>query len=129
MLDKNTYQIWTSEFNPASYYKGSWDKNSKILFIGCDTHGIKEGMVSKIRENIPNKFVSIEHLGMFKGEEEIMGEKNVDDWVGAFENYTFNYINGKTKLTIDMDSNEHFKSYFLETWPKALNKLKEICEN
>jgi hypothetical protein len=28
-----------------------------------------------------------------------------------------------------MDANEDFKAYFESTWPKALNKLKQICES
>jgi hypothetical protein len=31
-------------------------------------------------------------------------------------------------LKIDLDVNEEWKSYFEGTWPKALDKLKEICE-
>ena len=28
-----TYQQWTSEFNPTSTYEGSWEKGAKIYFI------------------------------------------------------------------------------------------------
>jgi len=44
------------------------------------------------------------------------------------ENYTFTNQNGKTVVKVEMDSNQEFKSYFEETWPKALKKLKEISE-
>jgi len=59
--NKSTYEQWTSEFNPTSTYEGSWDKGNKILFIGVDDKGEKGGMVSRIAENIPNRFVSIQH--------------------------------------------------------------------
>lgn len=129
MLGKDTYNQWTSEFNPTSNYEGSWQKNSRILFIGTNDKGEKEGMVSKIRENIANSFVSIEHLGLVKGSEEITSGKEVEGWAGCLENYTFVNKNGKTVLEVDMDINADFKSYFEEMWPKALNKLKAICEN
>ena len=128
MLEDKTYREWTAEFNPSSYYKGSWDKGSKILFVGEDKDGNIGGMVSKIRENIPGKFISIEHLGLVKGEEEITSGAEVEGWAGALENYTFKTSNGNTVVEVDMDSNEDFKSYFQETWPKALNKLKTLCE-
>ena len=44
------------------------------------------------------------------------------------DNYTFSANSQETLLKIDIDGVEEFKSYFKETWPKALNKLKEICE-
>ena len=59
MISKDSYSQWTAEFNPTSSFKGSWDKGSKILFVGCDAEGNEEGMVSRIKENIPNKFISI----------------------------------------------------------------------
>jgi len=129
MIDDKTYREWTAEFNPTSYYKGSWDKGSKILFVGTDKDGKTGGMVSKIRENIPGKFISIEHIGLVKGDEEITSGPEVSSWAGALENYNFKTSNGNTIVEVDMDSNEDFKSYFEETWPKALNKLKAICEN
>ncbi len=117
-----------SRINPTSYFEGSWEKDSKILFLGTDKDGNKEGMVSRIKENIPNKLISIEHLGILKNDKEITSGTEVEGWAGALENYTFNEDNGKTFLSVDMDSNQQFKSYFEETWPKALNKLKAICE-
>ena len=128
MLDDKSYREWTAEFNPTSYYKGSWEKGSKILFIGTDKEGNVGGMVSKIRENIPNKFLSIEHMGTLKGEEEITSGPEVESWAGALENYTFKSSNGNTVVEVDMDANQEFKSYFLDTWPKALMKLKALCE-
>ncbi|AHM59631.1 Activator of Hsp90 ATPase 1 family protein [Flammeovirgaceae bacterium 311] len=128
MLDKELYKAWTAAFNPGSYYEGSWQKGSKILFIGTDQDGSLGGMVSRIKENIPHKFVSIEHLGVYQHGKEITSGKEVEGWAGAQENYSFQDLNGSTLLSIDMDSNEQFKGYFSETWPRALAKLKAICE-
>ena len=67
MLDDMKYSDWTSVFNPSSHYIGSWEKDSKILFLGTDSDGKTGGMVSRIKENIPDRFVSIEHYGVIKG--------------------------------------------------------------
>jgi uncharacterized protein YndB with AHSA1/START domain len=128
MLAEKTYQEWTAEFNAGSGYRGSWDKGAKILFIGTDKDGVEGGMVSRIKENILNKFLSVEHLGLVQGGKEITAGKQVEGWAGALENYTFTATNGGTRLVVEMDSNTDFKSYFEQTWPKALRKLKEICE-
>jgi uncharacterized protein YndB with AHSA1/START domain len=129
MFDEGHYREWTAEFSPSSRYEGSWKKGSKILFLGEDQDGNTGGMVSRIKENIPNQFVSIEHLGMIQNDREITSGPEVEGWAGALENYTFTGVNNKTLLSVEMDANQQFKSYFLETWPKALDKLKRICEN
>ncbi len=128
VIDKTQYTEWTSEFNPTSCFKGSWDKGSKITFLGTDENGSQGGMVSRIKENIPERFISIEHLGVLKNGEEIMTGQDVDLWAGATENYTFTPHKGKTLFEVNIDTNADFKAYFSETWPKALNKLKSICE-
>ena len=125
---KSTYEQWTSLFNPTSTYEGSWDKGNKILFIGVDEKGEKGGMVSKIVENIPNRFVSIQHYGLLKADKEITEGPEVEKWANGFENYTFEENNGATTVTVDLDTTEDFLGYMNDTYPKALEKLKEICE-
>lgn len=128
MLEEKPYREWTSVFNPGSHFKGSWEKDAKIIFIGTDEEGNEGGMISRIKENIPNQFISIEHLGMVGNGEEITSGPEVEPWAGALENYTFESKNGGTLLKIDVDTNKEYQSYFDETWPKALKILKTICE-
>jgi uncharacterized protein YndB with AHSA1/START domain len=128
MLDEKHYRTWTAAFHPTSHYQGSWEKGAKILFLGDDEKGGTSGMVSRIKENIPNQFISIEHLGLVQNNEEITTGPEVEGWAGALENYTFTAQNGQTLLAVDTDANQEFKDYFSGTWPKALEKLKAICE-
>jgi hypothetical protein len=126
--NKSTYKEWTSLFNPTSTYDGSWNKGSKILFVGTDENGKKGGMVSEIAENIPNKFVSIRHYGLIKDDKEITEGPDVEKWAGGFENYSFEEDNGITTVSVDLETAEDFVDYMNQTYPKALTKLKEICE-
>jgi uncharacterized protein YndB with AHSA1/START domain len=128
MIDEKHYQEWTSEFSPGSHFKGSWEKGSGILFLGPDKDGNQGGMVSVIKENIPNKFISIEHIGFVENGKEITSGPAVEDWAGALENYTFFGEGESTLLEVDMDTNQEFKAMFTNSWPRALKKLKEICE-
>src|SRR5687768_1697097 len=65
MLDDPTYREWTDVFSKGSYYKGSWEKGSKIMFLGPDPDSKTEGgLVSEIAENRPYEFVSIKHVGI-----------------------------------------------------------------
>ena len=128
ITSKSTYEQWTSFFNPTSTYEGTWEKGNKMLFLGVDDKGEKGGMVSRIVENIPNKFVSIQHYGLLKANKEITEGPDVDKWANGFENYTFEENNGTTNVTVDLDTTEDFLDYMNQTYPKALEKLKEICE-
>lgn len=124
----STYEQWTALFNPTSTYEGTWDKGSKILFVGVDEKGEKGGMVSRIVENIPMQFVSIQHYGLVKADQEITEGPEVEKWANGFENYSFEENNGTTMVTVDLDTTEDFVAYMNESYPKALDKLKEICE-
>lgn len=126
-----TYREWTSAFMEGSKAEteGSkavtdWKKGSKVLFLSASN----EGMVSRIEENIPNEFMSFKHLGVVKdGVEDIGGEK-AKEWAGSLENYTLKNVNGRTELTVDIDVSDEYKDYFQTTFPKALDKVKELAE-
>lgn len=128
LSQKSTYEQWTFFFNPTSSYEGTWEKGSKILFVGIDEQGQKGGMVSRIAENIPNRFISIQHYGLLNAGVEITEGPEVEKWANGFENYTFEEIGDSTSLTVDLDTTEEFVDYMNEHYPEALNKLKELCE-
>lgn len=128
MLAEESYAEWTSLFVPGSHFKGSWDEGSKILFLGPGENGEMGGMLSRIKENIPYERVSIEHLGIVENGKEITEGPEVESWAGALENYFFQEENGITTVTVNTDSSKEYQDYFQKTWPKALEKLKEMCE-
>jgi hypothetical protein len=123
-----TYEQWTSEFNPTSSYEGSWEKGAKICFIGTDEKGKRGGMVSEIAEIIPFRFVSIRHCGILDGENEITEGAEVEKWAGSLENYSFQEHNGVTTVTVEIDVAEDYLDYFDTTWPKALDMLRDLSE-
>jgi hypothetical protein len=128
--NKSTYEQWTYIFNPTSTFEGNWDKGSKMLFVGVDEKGEKGGMVSEIVENILNVYVSIRHYGLVKANAEITTGPEVEKWANGFENYTFQKNNGVTTITIELVGlTEDLTGYMNDNWPRALDKLKEICED
>jgi uncharacterized protein YndB with AHSA1/START domain len=127
MLGDATYRIWTAEFMPGSYYVGDWEQGSKILFLAPGERG-ETGIVSRIRVNRPYEHISIEHLGMVEDGREDTSSEAATAWAGALENYTFRDVDGKTEVQVEMDSDEDMKAMFEETWPKALQRLKELAE-
>ncbi len=129
MLEDKTYREWTAAFNPGSYYKGDWNKGSKILFLGPDPEtGIEGGMVSRIAENKPYEYISIEHLGIVHNGVEDTTSEEAKKWAPAFENYTFKEKDGATEVLVDMDIDEKEAEIFNKMWPDALQRLKAIAE-
>ena len=121
----DTYRKWTSAFAEGSYAETDWKKGSKVLF----TDGEGRGMVSRIAENRPNEYMSIEHLGEVKDGVEDTSSEKVKDWAGAHENYTLKKVNGKTELIVEMDITEEYKEMFSKMWPVALDNVKRLSEN
>ncbi|MCK6621926.1 MAG: SRPBCC domain-containing protein [Calditrichaceae bacterium] len=128
MLDDDTYRVWTEAFMPGSHYIGEWSKGSKILFLAPGEKGELSGMVSRIKENRPYEYISIEHLGVVQDGKEDTSSEAVKQWAGALENYTFKEKDGRTELRVDLDSAEEYQEMFQDIWPKALQKLKELAE-
>jgi hypothetical protein len=86
-------------------------------------------MSSEIAENIKYKFISIRHRGIIKNGVEDTESPEVKAWTPAFENYTFSEKDDLTEIKIEIDIPDDYVKYFDETWPKALHRLKQICED
>ncbi len=130
MLELETYKEWTAAFHEGSIYVGSWDKGSKIRFVSEDD-GKTGGMFGQIVENIPYEYLSIEQLGEIIDGQEDTSSESAKQWIGSHENYRFTENNGVTTLDIELvggNINPEKSKMFDGMWPKALQKLKEICE-
>jgi hypothetical protein len=128
LSDRSTYEQWTAVFNATSTFVGGWQKGAKIYFVGTDEQGVQGGMVAIIEENIPGRFVSIRHIGLLIAGEEVTEGPEVEKWAGGLENYRFEESNVTTSLLVELDTTAEFMSHMREIYPRALNKLKEICE-
>ena len=125
LWSKDTYPLWTAPFGEGSTAETDWNEGSKALFLSA----ANEGLVSRIAKNVPYEFMSINHLGMIKNGVEDLTSNDVKEWAGCFENYTLKQEAGITNLIIEMDVVEKFQDYFIKTWPKALEKVKDLSEN
>jgi hypothetical protein len=124
MLEPETYKQWTAAFVPGSYYEGSWEKGAKIRFLSPEG----QGMVSEIAENRKHEFISIRHLGIIKDGKEDTESQEARSWAPAYESYTFEQSSADTRVLVDMDIEPQYADMFNEVWPRALARLKEICE-
>ena len=124
MIGKESYSQWTSVFVEGSYYEGSWSQGNRIRFMSPSG----DGMVSEIAECRPNEFISSKHLGFIANGVEETESDSVRAWAPAFENYTFISVPEGTRIVVDQDVTADFEEYMKDTWPKALESLRQICE-
>lgn len=124
LLDDPSYRSWTRVFYEGSYAVGDWTEGSRMLFLGPE----QAGMSSRIFRHSPNEFLSIQHLGTIKNGVEDFDSEAAKQWAGALENYSAFERNGLTELIVEIDVTAEYVSYFQETWPKALDKVKELSE-
>jgi uncharacterized protein YndB with AHSA1/START domain len=125
MFAQDTYKLWTADFSEGSYFEGSWNRGERIRFLGPGGNG----MTAVIAENRPHEFMSIKHLGYIKDGVEDTDSEEVRSWAPAFENYTFSKTGAGTELKIDIDMADAWEDFMNNAWPKALAKLKSICES
>jgi uncharacterized protein YndB with AHSA1/START domain len=124
MLDPKSYRTWTSAFAEGCYFAGSWERGRRIKFLAPSG----DGMVAEIAEHRPCEFISIRHLGFIANGVEDTESEAIRAWAPAYENYTFHASSTGTTLVVDLDVTEEPEAYMVEAWPKALKKLKAICE-
>jgi uncharacterized protein YndB with AHSA1/START domain len=126
MLNPDSYRLWTSEFCEGCYYEGSWSNGSQIRFLGPNGDG---GMISEIAENRLHEYISIRHLGEVKAGVDDTTSDSVKSWAPAYENYTFMEDPDGTELLVSVEITPELEDYMKTTFPKALKKLKALCES
>ncbi|MDM4766606.1 SRPBCC domain-containing protein [Pelomonas sp. SE-A7] len=124
MLGPEGYRAWTAVFSEGSTYVGSWEQGTKMRFVGPSG----DGMSAEIAENRRHEFISIRHLGMIENGVEDLTSDKVRAWAPAYENYRFEAVPGGCRLVVSLDTAQDWEQYMLDTYPKALAVLKQLCE-
>ncbi|MBD0332687.1 MAG: SRPBCC domain-containing protein [Chitinophagaceae bacterium] len=114
-----TYRQWTAVFSEGSHAISDWQEGSKIQFMD----GKGNGMFSVIEKKVPGTQMTFKHLGEIKD-----GQQKESEWAGALESYYLTAADGNTELRVEMDSAESFEPYFKDTFPKALQIVKQLSE-
>jgi uncharacterized protein YndB with AHSA1/START domain len=125
MLGDQSYRLWTAPFTEGSYYEGTWEQGSRMLFLAPSG----DGMVAEIAENRPQEFISVRHIGMRMNGVEDTESESVRAWAPAYENYSLVAVPEGTRVVVDQDVTADSEECLAELWPKALEVLQQLCEN
>ena len=125
MLNPETYKKWVDVAWPGSYFEGVWAKGEKIRFISPG----QGGTLAVLREQKPYDTILAEQVAVINPDgSEDRDSKVAQGWIGTTERYTFKEENGKTNLVVEINTPPAWAEMFEDGWPKALDRLKEMCE-
>ncbi|MEG2045734.1 MAG: SRPBCC domain-containing protein [Comamonas sp.] len=125
MLSPDGYRDWTSVFCEGSTYEGSWEQGAKIRFLAPNG----DGMTSEIAERREGQLLSIRHLGEVRNGVDDTQSPQVQAWAPAYENFHLRDLPaGGTELRVELDTVADYAQYMHDTYPRALQRLKALCE-
>lgn len=124
LWNKSAYRDWASVFFEGSYaITDNWKEGSKVLFLSPDQSGI----YSVIETHIPNKIMMFKHIGkVVKGKEQPIDDET-KTWTGTTEMYTLTEGTDSNALTVEIDVLDEHLEFMKNTFPKALQKIKNNC--
>ena len=125
MTGHKTYKDWTNAAWPGSDFKGQWKQGESLHFTGEDG----SGTLATVTIFEPYNTILLTHTALLQpGGVTDTESEWAKKWIGSTEGYSFTENNGTTELTVDMRINEEWEAMFNKDWPKALARLKQICE-
>ncbi|MDQ2657496.1 MAG: SRPBCC domain-containing protein [Bacteroidota bacterium] len=125
MLHKDTYEQWVGRSWPNSTYEGSWAQGEKIRFVGPDG----SGTLAEIVKAKPHESILARHIAALgPGGTEDRTSDLANGWIGTTEGYAFTEEQGKTTVTVSIETTPEWSKMFEEGWPGALQELKKITE-
>ncbi len=125
MLSPATYREWVNAAWPDSFFEGEWKEGNNLRFISADG----SGTLATLIEHRPYDYSFAKHIAVLQpGGIEDRDSDVAKGWIGTTESYTFTENDNTTELKVVLTINPEWEKMFSDGWPKALAKLKEICE-
>lgn len=125
LWDDATYREWVSVFCEGSYAKSNWNEGDSIYFL--TENG--QGMNSIIDKKIDNQYMAFKHISEMKDFEPQPVDEKTSEWSGGMETYELIPNDSSVIVKVLMDTLEKYIEYFETTFPKALERVKELSEN
>ncbi len=126
MLAPATYKQWVDVSWPGSYYEGEWKQGQNLRFLAPGMGGT----LARLVEHRPYEFSLAEHIASINSDgTEDRDSESAKNWIGSTESYTFTEKNGITTLKVEVNTYPEWIDMFASGMPKALAKLKEMCEH
>lgn len=116
-----TLREWAGIIDPGTYLVGDLKEGNEVQFISGNGYGVTT-LVEKLT---PNEFLLFRHQADTQDEGK---RERENEWTGGKESYTLAEKDGATILTAAFDVPPEMEQYFTDTYPKALERVKELAE-
>lgn len=117
-----TFREWAGIIDPGTYMKGELQEGSEVEYISAENG---YGVTSLVEKLTPGEFVLLRH----SADTQDSGVRERDkQWTGGKESYCLMESDGTTTLTATFDVPPELEEYFTVTYPKALERVKDLAE-
>lgn len=125
MLNPASYREWVAASWPGSYYEGKWEKGEHLKFLSPG----RGGTMALVDDQKPFDYCMTHHVAVINADGTLDTEsEGAKKWIGTVENYHLHEKNGGTELQVEIQTSPEWEKMFNDDLPKALARLKEICE-
>lgn len=119
-----SYRNWVSVFCEGTYVKTNWNEGDSVHFLTPDG----KGMNSIIEKKVTYQYIAFKHISELENFEPQPVDEATSEWTGAMEIYELIPNQSSVTLKVLMDTSEKYIEYFETTFPKALERVKELSE-
>lgn len=120
----DTYTEWTKFFTEGSKIQSDWTVGGRTLFI--DSNG--DGLIATILVYLPHCSVIFQYQGLLQGGVEDLTSPEVQQWQGLLEQYSLTEVNGKTVLSVELETMEDYKYMMEQAFEQGLQRVRELAE-
>lgn len=118
----DTFRQWAGVIDPGTYMVGELKEGNEVQFISA-VNGY--GVTSLVEKMVPDEFLLLRH----HADTQNAGQREREDqWTGGKESYTLAEQNGVTTLTAAFDVPPELEQELTVSYPKALERVKELAE-
>ena len=116
-----TLREWAGIIDPGTHMAGDLEEGDEIQFISGNGYGV----TSLVEKLTAGEFVLLRHSA---DTQEHGKRERKKQWTGGKESYSLVEKDGTTTLTLASDVPPELEEYFKTTYPKALERIKELSE-
>lgn len=119
LFTQDNYKKWASAMNEGTYFEGTWEEGTIMKFLDPKNNG----MYNLVEKNIPNKQLSMKHLGWI-----LEGELTPQNWEDSTLDYILEPNENGTLLIGKVNSLDEFVDFFNSKYPKNFENIKNLAE-
>ena len=117
-----TFRDWAGIIDPGTYMVGDLKEGNEVQYMSAENG---YGVTSLVDKLIPGEYLLLKH----SADTQDSGARERDkQWTGGQESYNLSEDGRVTRLTVSLDVPTELEEYFSNTYPKAMQRIKELSE-